>query len=303
MLSNDLFPLVIGLGAACVVVFTLIGVRLWVVQPLTTTALELSIEGDELANSLKPKESFLIRIGRPFVAYLRRLLPYSAIAAIQRKIDLAGRPKDVSVDSVLTTYAGLGILSLPLATMYLLQGSYLLAALLVALVGVLPMMRLTTAARKRREMINRDLPDFMDVLAVTVSSGVGFRAALATVATRFGGPLAEELAMTLDHINNGFSLRVAFSAMRARTDSEAVNEFVSAYIQAEELGIPLGATLRQIASDMRDASAQRNLQRAHKMTPKITLISTAILVPAVIILIVVGMFLGMDIDFGNLFGK
>lgn len=280
----------------------LLGIRLWLVQPLANATLEQAKEENLLASQAKTKTSLLQRIGAPLAPKLREKLPPNVLLKLQRQIDLAGRPKNVTVNSVLGMYCGMGVTILPLGVIYALSGSWLMALLIVAMVAIIPIMRLATTARKRRESINADLPDFMDVLAVTVNSGVGFRSALNIVASRFGGPLSEELTITLDQIANGASLRGAFSSMRNRTNSESVDEFVSAYLQAEELGTPLAETLKTIATDMRRTSAQRNLQKAHKTTPKITLVSTAILVPAVIILIVAGMFLGMDVDFSGLLG-
>ena len=81
-----------------------------------------------------------------------------------------------------------------------------------------------------------------------------------------------------------------------------MNEFVTAYLQAEELGAPLVDSLNQIALDMRRAAAQRALQRAVRVTPRITLITTMAMVPATLILVVVGLILGTGVDFGAILG-
>ncbi len=195
------------------------------------------------------------------------------------------------------------ILISPAVLLFLMQGRFLFVLLSFAIIVVLPLAKLSGTARKRCEQIDSDLPDFMDVLAVTVSAGVGFRAALATVARRFGGPLAEEIELSLHQMNNGASLRSAFLSLRSRTDSESVDEFVSAYLQSEELGAPLADTLNQIAGDMRLATAQRLRQKAAKVEPRATLIVTIVMVPGAIILLAGGLFLALGgEDLGSIFG-
>jgi tight adherence protein C len=90
--------------------------------------------------------------------------------------------------------------------------------------------------------------------------------------------------------------------LRSRNDSEALSQFVTAFLQSEELGAPLADTLNQIALDMRRSSAQRLRQKAARAVPKVTLITTTLLVPGAIILIAVGMYLGSDIEFGSILG-
>ncbi|MFV0452739.1 MAG: type II secretion system F family protein [Propioniciclava sp.] len=272
-------------------------------DPLADVPAEVLLEGQALSDTIKePTGTLPQQLGRRFVPTLRSLAPEGALHRLQRLIDLAGRPQNVTVDSVLATYGGLLVVAIPLSVLLLLQGQLLAPLLIVLLVAIYPVMRLTTTARHRRERIDRDLPDFLDVLAVTVSAGIAFRRALTVVAERFGGPLAEELATTLYQIANGASVRAAFQSLRRRTNSEPLNQFVTAYLQAEELGAPLVDTLNQIAADMRKEAAQRSLQAAHRVEPRITLVTILVLVPGVMVLVLASMILGSGVDFGALLG-
>lgn len=279
------------------------GIQQFRSDPLDDVPAEVLLEGQALAASVKrPEAPILQRLGGRLAPGLRALAPDLLIRRLQRMIDLAGRPKGVTVDSVMATYGGLIIVTVPLMLVLALRNQLLTAALLLVFAIIYPMVRLTTSARKRRERIDRDLPDFLDVLAVTVSAGIAFRRALMVVSERFGGPLAEELSTTLYQISNGASVRAAFLSLRRRTNSEPLNQFVTAYLQAEELGAPLVDTLNQIATDMRKDAAQRSLQAAHRVEPRITLVTILVLVPAVLILVVASMVLGSGVDFGQLFG-
>lgn len=267
------------------------------------------IDPDELVDSRflttgdrAARSSPLARVGARLVPVIRQVLPTSVLRRLQRQIDLAGRPAGVTVDSVLGQQAGLLVIAIPLSLVYLQLGQAPLVLAIVALALLWPLIRLVSVARRRREQIDRDLPDFLDILAVTVGAGIAFRSALATVATRFGGPLGEEVSTSLLQIDNGATVRSAFKALRDRSGSEAMDEFVTAYLQAEELGAPLVDSMGQIASDMRRAAAQRALQKAAGVTPRITLVTTMFMVPAILILVVSSLILGSGVDLGALFG-
>lgn len=279
------------------------GVRTYRWDPLDDVNPEELVEGLVLARATTGDAGPLERLGRRFVPLLRQLLPDGGVRRLQRLIDLAGRPAGVNVESILARTAGLWLATAPVTLFYLASGSYLLALLILVVAPLYPLVRLSTAARKRRERINRDLPDFLDVLAVTVSAGVGFRGALGTVASRFGGPLGDEVTTALHQITNGATVRSAFRNLKHRTGSESVDEFVTAYLQAEELGAPLVESLNQIALDMRRSGAQRALQQAAGVAPRITLISTLVMVPATLLLVVIGLMIGSGVDFGALMAR
>ncbi|QAY64379.1 hypothetical protein ET495_15485 [Xylanimonas allomyrinae] len=291
-----------GGGAAAATVLLLVGLR-WA----RSDALDL-LEVDDLVLLRKEQrkraegEGVLARAGRGQVPRLRRLLGPARVAALQRRIDEAGRPGGLTIDLFLQQCAQWMLVTSPLVVVFLLQRNFLAIPFCLLLPVLLPLMRLASERRKRRERMERDLPDFLDVLAVTVIAGVTFRAALARVSARFDGPLADEVTLTLHQIANGASVREAFDDMRARSASEPMAQFVSALLQSQELGAPLAESLSQIAEDIRRDSAQRQRQAAAKMSPRVTLVSSMVLLPASLILVVVGLVLGLDIDFGALLG-
>lgn len=252
----------------------------------------------EQARGLGPVQ----RLARPLVPVLRRVIGPTLVGRLKRMIELAGRPEGVDVDTVLLRMATWLVLLGPLSLVLALQGIWYGLALTVVIVVVLPLAGIARERRLRQDRIDRDLPDFLDVLAVTVTAGVGFRSALATVSDRFGGPLAEEVVLTLNQIRNGASVRDAFQRLRTRNDSEPLSSFVTAYLQSEELGAPLAQTLNRIAEDMRRDSAQRQRQRAARVAPRVTLVTSMVLVPGALVILVVGFVLGIDIDIPDVLG-
>jgi tight adherence protein C len=242
----------------------------------------------------------LDRLAAPLVPALRRLIGSAAEKRLARMIELAGRPGGATVDTVLLRMAVWLCIMIPLALLLLVQGFAVGLLLTPVIVVVLPLARIARARRLRQETIDTDLPDFLDVLAVTVTAGLGFRSALDTVGERFGGPLGEEVALTLNQIRNGASVRDAFLRLRDRNDSASLSQFVTAYLQSEELGAPLAQTLNRIAQDMRRDNAQRQRQKAAKVAPRVTLVTSMVLLPGALAILVTGFILGADVDFGAL---
>lgn len=245
-----------------------------------------------------PLDAFAARLG-PLVG---QLIGPRGLAELRRRIDLAGRPDGMTVESFLQLLAKYLILMGAAALALVSLGSWVGALGALAGAVVLPLTRLLSHQRIRKDRIDTDLPDFLDILAVTVSAGIGFRSALGRVTERFDGPLREEMLHTLHQLDVGVPRRKAFQGLRARSDSEAMNSFVSAFLQAEELGAPLADALSTIAVDMRRTAAQETRRKAAKTVPRVTLVVTGTMVPPVLIMVFVGIYLGSGVDFGELLG-
>ncbi len=291
-----------GLVAALVVLALLHGYRLLRSDPADGLDLDdlVLLKGRERTHA--EGEGPLSRLAGKLVPAVRRRLPPGWARWLQRRIDVAGRPEDATLDSVLQQFIVWALIISPAVCIFLVQANILALALSAAAVLIMPLARLARTARQRREQLDRDLPDFLDVLAVTVSAGVAFRPALSQVSHRFGGPLAEEFTTALHQIANGASVRGAFVQLRDRNESESLGEFVTAYLQSDELGAPMVQTLNQIAGDMRKASAQRQRRKAAQVAPRVTLVNSLVLVPGTLIVLLTGLLLGSGVEFGSIFG-
>ena len=217
--------------------------------------------------------------------------------AIGRRLDLAGRPGGLTVQRFIGyKAAGLVLLGGLLLLMALGGGSLLLAVLGAGVGWFAPDVLISRAGRLRQERIERDLPDFLDILAVTVRAGLGYRLSLARVSEALGGPVGDEMLVALRQMELGASRRSAFEALRERNASEQLSSFVAAQLQAEELGVPLSEALNDIAADMRRAAHQAARRRAARATPRVSLIVTSLIVPGTMILIIVSIILGSGLQ-------
>jgi tight adherence protein C len=156
-----------------------------------------------------------------------------------------------------------------------------------------PWYHLWSSGRERQDKIDQDLPDFLDVLAVVVSAGLNFQQALDRVSARYGGPLAQEMQIALRQITVGESLRTALHSLRERGQSDSVDQFVTALLQAEELGAPLTTALTQIAQDVRREAAQQAKRRAAGAAPKATIVTILLLLPPTMAVLIYGVISGV----------
>ena len=112
-----------------------------------------------------------------------------------------------------------------------------------------------------------------------MSAGVSFRPALRRVADSLGGPMGEEAIVALQQMELGSSRREAFLALRDRNESQFIAQFVTALLQAEELGVPLADSLVAISREMRGAAYQRGRREAARAAPRVSLIVSMLIVP------------------------
>jgi tight adherence protein C len=222
--------------------------------------------------------------------------------ALTRRLNLAGRSGSGTLERYAEVKAACLVLGAALAALFAVLGSWPGAILWLVFSWLGPDVWLSRTGRHRQERIERDIPDFIDVLAITVRAGTGYRAALHRVALALRGPVAEEVLATLRQMDLGATRREAFQALRERNDSRTLDNFVAAQLQAEELGVPLADALANIASDTRRLAAQNARRRAQRAAPRITLIVISMLLPATIMLIVVGVFVGSDVNFSHILG-
>ncbi|WP_409237967.1 DUF5936 domain-containing protein [Streptomyces sp. PA5.6] len=277
------------------------GIRMYRADAKLPTDLAVALEVG--ATRVSVAGSAVDRLGMRFAPLVLRLMGPRRVDAKRRRIDMAGNPGGLTIDRYAARRAVYGVFGLVLGLVFLTNGSPLFGLLTLAFGAVAADALIWQAIRERREVIDRTLPDFLDVLAVVVSAGLGFRQALDRVAERYEGPWADELRITLRQMDMGVSRRQAFDDLRRRNASEQVAQFVSALQQGEELGSPIAETLIQIATDMRRTDAQNSRRRAAKTIPKATMVTLVFMLPATMILIAAGMFLGSGSDFGSILDR
>lgn len=252
--------------------------------------------GEERQQSLGDRiERRLGGLGAPTVRRLQFENPKRR-EKLRRRIDAAGRPGGITLERYPHRKGGFLVLGLGFGVFFLISGSWLSAAAAIFLGLFAYDAWLHGAGRRRQEAIERGLPDFLDILAVCVSAGIAFRPALARVAEATDGPLREEMQLVLRQIALGAARRDAFDALRERNTSEGIGTFVTAVQQAEELGVPLTDALVDLARDMRQQAFQRARQRAQGAVPRVSIVTTAVIAPGAVIIILAGLLSTVDLS-------
>ncbi len=218
-----------------------------------------------------------------------RLSPSSSSGSLQRRLDLAGNPARWTPDRILAV-KGLGLVVLGMVGGLYGLHNLLLLILYAGVAGAigffLPDVLLYNAGVKRQARIQVALPDALDMLTVCVEAGLGFDAALAQVARNTNGPLAAECARALQEMQIGKSRADALRAMVDRTNVHDLRAFVSALVQAGELGIAIAAVLREQAKEMRVKRRQLAEEKAQKVPVKILFPLVFCLFPGLFVVII-----------------
>ena len=162
----------------------------------------------------------------------------------------------------------------------------LLAVVGLALVGfVAPGVVVSMRGRQRREVLKAQLPDALDLLAVSVEAGLGFDGAVVKLTEHMDGPLIEEFSLTLGEMRIGESRHDALKKLADRADTPEVASFSRAIIQADQLGISLGRILRLQATDSRLKRQAAAEERAMKSPIKMLFPTVLFIFPAMFIVI------------------
>ena len=234
--------------------------------------------------------------------FLRKLYGPAHLKSLDRRLKNAGNPEGLSLDLFIQREAGFISLSILLLVIFTLLGHPVYGLSFGAVFSGWMYLWLFQAVQKRQASIDRDLPDFLDILAITVRSGMSFRSSLERVCSHFDGPVAEEMRKALHEMRLGVSRRDAFTATKERCRSDNIDNFVTALLQSEELGTPIGDALASIVKEIRRERAQQVRRAAAKAQPKVALVATTTMVPGAMILMLGGMIFANWETIARLFG-
>ena len=145
-----------------------------------------------------------------------------------------------------------GLLALGAAAGAGLQGTNLAAsALAAALFGFrLPFLYLGRRTRGRQRQLQRSLPDAVDLMIVSIESGLGLDQAMRLVARELAGPhpeISRELLFVNAEIAAGKTRADALRQLAERTAVDEIRDLASALIQADRFGASICRTLRTVS--------------------------------------------------------
>jgi tight adherence protein C len=266
-----------------------------------------SYETDEFTQRLAMP--FMLRVVRPFgsrvISLVGKFLPSNYLEQVHDKLLHAGLSSQIRAEEFVT---GQGVF---LATLTLVAVGFtalghptarmaLLILVLLPLIGaMLPPAWLNRKVAERKLSIFKDLPDVLDLLAISVEAGLGFEGAMEIVCTHFNSPLAQELGRTLKEMELGLPRREALQNLKRRTEVPELSNFVLAMTQADALGMPIGRVLKTQGAEMRSKRRAWAREKAGKLPVKILFPLVFFLFPPILIVLLGPAFPSLMKAFGG----
>jgi tight adherence protein C len=210
-------------------------------------------------------------------------------AGLRHKLIMAGfqdpRAVMVLMGAKIALAAGTGVsyMLYGLLVQRIVPNVLLVTAILTVVGFFLPDFWLRNRIKERQRAIVNFLPDLLDMLMVCVEAGMGFDAAVARVVEQpqyAKSPLHREFQRMSLELRAGRPRMEALRDLGERTGVQEVKSVVSAFIQTDRLGTPLGKTLRVHAESARVQRRHRAEERAYLAPVKMIFPTVFFLMPA-----------------------
>ncbi len=158
-----------------------------------------------------------------------------------------------------------------------------------ALLGFyLPDMFVSNLISRRQVSIMKAFPDALDLLLISVESGMAVESAFSRVASEIGQQspeLAEELALTTAELSYLPERRIAFENLGKRCGHPGVKSVAVSLNQAEKYGTPLGQALRVAALENREMRMSEAEKKAAALPAKLTVPMIIFFLPCLFVVI------------------
>ncbi len=243
---------------------------------------------------LELAQPFGERIIAPLVRGMARFMiartPPKTIEEIRRKLMLAGNPHGLDVRDFLGIKGLAAVVLAALIFLAMLRNGALLngvfyGAVMGAIGFYAPNMWLGSRISRRKKEVGKSLPDALDLLTVCVEAGLGFDSAILKVTQKWDNALSNEFSRVLSEMRMGKSRRDSLRGMVERTDVNDVATFVSAIIQADQLGVSIGKVLQVQSEQMRIKRRQRAEELAHQAAIKMIFPMVFLMFPSIWVIV------------------
>ena len=172
-------------------------------------------------------------------------------------------------------------------------GGIILTVVLTAAAGVAgwfaPLYYINIKKRQRFTRIDRQMPDMIDLLVVTIEAGLGILASMRVASETMADPLGQELRLTLQEQRMGLTVQQAIESLGKRADTPNMRIFARSLTQGERLGVSISATMRNLSLEMRKRRKAAAEEIAQKMPIKMLFPLILFIFPAMFIVILVPM--------------
>ena len=291
-------PAIAGLLAFFGVLFAVIGAAMPArMDPVERRLYEATLRSRASLTEIELQAPFAERFLKPFTQQLAkvmsRLTPANSLENTQRQLLYAGLTGRMQVSDFMGIRGLAMLLGISLAVGLSLltnQGTFgflLFVAFFGVLGYILPVFWLRGQISERRSQIIRALPDAIDLLTISVEAGLGFDQAMARVVSKSDNALTREFGRVLQEMRVGVARRDALRSLVERTGVDDLSTFITAIIQAEQLGASVANVLRVQSDEMR-VRRQQHAERAAQLAPVKILFPMAFLIFPPVLVVVLG---------------
>jgi tight adherence protein C len=236
-----------------------------------------SLDRSGLQTSMTGWWRFFWPVVHPLSLWLEPTLSWSQRSYLVRQAYQARLPTDIKPAHMLTAWilvVVVGGMCGLFVDQYLISTKmpFTTAALSGFVTGLWVWVAMTARVRRYQRAIDRELPFVLDMMTLSVESGLSLQSALQQV-ERYGptGVLQKELQQVLLGIRSGQPRVQAFRALSDRCGSSAVQAWVSAMVQSDQLGMSLGLMFREYANQSRTERIQKAEKQAMEASVKMLL--------------------------------
>jgi len=152
--------------------------------------------------------------------------------------------------------------------------------------SLLPEFYVKAKAAARQKEIQRNLPGFVDLIALALESGLDLVAGVERIVAKMKpNALRDELQLLIQENRLGTPRKESLQHLAFRTNLPDVQSFTAMVIQSEELGTSLAAVLRNYTEDMRSRRILRAEETAGKAPVKLLFPMMVFFFPIVFVII------------------
>jgi len=227
---------------------------------------------------------------------MRPVMPKNSaeMSKLRVKLAAAGYRKDTAPTIFLASKTVVGIGMAMVVALYLLsRGSDVQQILGLSIFGLAigfmgPNLWLSSAMKKRAEKIRNGLPDSLDLMVITVESGLALDGALQRVGDemRHVHPeLSEEFQIATREVQMGIPRSETLDNMAERTQVPEIKSLVAIINQAEKFGTSIAKALRHQADALRVKRRQAAEERAQKTAVKLMAPLILFIFPAIFVVL------------------
>lgn len=165
-----------------------------------------------------------------------------------------------------------------------------LFVLVAVMIGaVAPTLYVTNMRERRRQQLEKAIPDCLDLLVIAAEAGLSLDAAFQRVARELGPAwpeMAEELQLTSIELTFLNDRHKAMDNLVLRTDLDSIRAVVNTLRQTEKYGTPLSQSLRVLSAEFRDNRMMRAEAKAARLPVLMTLPMVVFILPPLFVVLI-----------------